>query len=57
MTIIKDFVKDGMNMECLNYVFITLIPKASSAIKISQFWPIAYMDVVYKIIRSSYQIG
>lgn len=47
MAIIKDFFEDKMNMKYLNYTFI---PKTSSAIEISKFWPIACMNVVCKII-------
>jgi hypothetical protein len=50
MDMIHEFWKHELDVDRLNYEFITLIPKIKEASKIQQYRPICLLNVSYKII-------
>jgi hypothetical protein len=48
-----DFSKGKLDIERLNYVLITLIPKVDNVMEMKKFRPICLLNVCYKIITKS----
>jgi len=48
--VVKDFFSSGRLLREVNNTILTLVPKISNACGVSDFWPIAYCNTIYKII-------
>lgn len=44
------FLNDGMFDENINYTYIVLIPKVNNPLKASDYRPISFCNVIYKIM-------
>jgi hypothetical protein len=49
-SLISDFYNGTINLESINFYFITLIPKIDNPMNGGDFWPISLMNSVLKII-------
>src|SRR5664279_2690954 len=52
--IINDFILDRIDVSRLNFGVLSLIPKVPGADLISQFRPIALINVIFKIISKAF---
>ena len=50
VTVVLDFLNDGIILLALNHTNIVLIPKVKNLEKMSNFRPISLCNVIYKII-------
>jgi hypothetical protein len=52
--IVNDFILGRIDISRLNYGMLSLIPMVPGADKISQFWPIALINIIFKIVSKCY---
>jgi hypothetical protein len=52
--IINDFMLGRIDMSRLNFAILTLIPKVPGADLVSQFRPIALINVIFKVISKAF---
>jgi len=50
VTVVLDFLNDGIMLPALNHTNIVLIPKVKNLEKMSDFRPINLCNIIYKII-------
>jgi hypothetical protein len=51
--ILNDFILGRIDISHLNFGVLSLIPKVQGADSISQFWPIALINVIFKIVSKA----
>jgi hypothetical protein len=52
--ILNDFVLGRIVIARLNFGILSIIPKVPDAMQISQYMPIALINVIFKIISKAY---
>jgi hypothetical protein len=52
--ILNDFMLGRIDISCLNFAILTLIPKVPGADLVSQFRPIALINVIFKIVSKAF---
>ena len=52
--ILNDFMLGRVDISRLNFGVLTLIPKIQGATKIMKFWPIALINVIFKIVSKAF---
>jgi hypothetical protein len=56
LQLLNDFTLGRVDIACLNYGIISLIPKVNGADSIKQFRPIALINVIFKFMAKAYAI-
>jgi hypothetical protein len=52
--IVNDFILGRIGISWLNYGVLLLIPNVPGADQITQFWPIALINAIFKIVSKCY---
>ena len=53
MNLVKDFEADQLNLDRLNYIIITLIPKEAEAKHLKKFRPISLINCSFKVFAKA----
>ena len=50
IAVVKEFLSSGKLLSEMNTTLISLIPKSNTPLKVSDYRPISYCNVIYKVI-------